>query len=98
MASQNEVEIKKIADNQENSKNVLNSINISEIKEKIKTLDDENEDLRIRSMRYTLIFRGVRETEMTHWMKLVDFLLILTKKLQLDHYECNICTENTFHS
>ena len=97
LALENQDEIKKLIDKQKNlneeiKQDILKSINMPEIQKQLKTLDDENEDLRNRSMRSTLIFRGVRETEKNDsWEETSRLLVnILIKKLQLDPYECNM--------
>ena len=59
---------------------------------KVETLQQENEDLRNRSMKSTLIFRGLPESEKNDsWEEVSQNLVcLLAAKLNLDCYELNM--------
>ena len=61
---------------------------------KLETLQQENEDLRNRSMRSILIFRGLPESEKKRndsWEEVSQNLVsLLAAKVNLDRYELNI--------
>ena len=59
---------------------------------KLNKLEDENDDLRNRSMRLTLIFRGIPEEKQNDSSENVTKHLVntLVKKLRLDYYELDL--------
>ena len=65
-----------------------NKVEIFALSNKLNKLEDENDDLRNRSMRSTLIFRGIPEEEQNDsWENVTKHLVnALVKKLRLDYY------------
>ena len=69
-----------------------NKAEIFALSNKLNKLEDENDDLRNRSMRSTLIFRGIPEEEQNYsWENVTKhFVNTLVKKLRLDYYELDL--------
>ena len=66
-----------------------NKAEIFALSNKLYKLEDENDDLRNRSMRLTLIFRSIPEEEQNDsWQNVTKHLVnTLVKQLRLDYYE-----------
>ena len=69
-----------------------NKTEIFALSNKLNKLEDENDDLKNRSIRSTLIFRGIPEEEQNDsWENVTKHLVnTLVKKLRLDYYELDL--------
>ena len=69
-----------------------NKAEIFALSNKLSKLEDENDDLRNRSMRSTLIFRGIpKEEQNDSWENVTKHLVnTLVKNLRLDYYELDL--------